>query len=177
MSITTIYPKQLHEIVQAGQDVELIDVRTPVEFREVHVSFARNVPLDQLDAAKLPAGRNGASYPLYFICQSGESRQAGVREISRGGLHERGQCRRGHAGLGPGGAAGCSGQEGDFARTAGAHRGRVASTDRCATGLFRSSLLDRSAGIRRGWSLVRWDHRHLRHGNVARADAVESGSQ
>jgi rhodanese-related sulfurtransferase len=71
MSITTIYPKQLLEIVQAGQDVELIDVRTPVEFREVHVSFARNVPLDQLDVAKLAGARNGASYPLYFICQSG----------------------------------------------------------------------------------------------------------
>jgi hypothetical protein len=31
MSITTISPKQLHDAVQAGQAVELIDVRTPVE--------------------------------------------------------------------------------------------------------------------------------------------------
>lgn len=71
MSIATISPKQLHDIVEAGQDVELIDVRTPMEFRVVHASFARNVPLDQLDAAKIAAGRNGASQPLYFICQSG----------------------------------------------------------------------------------------------------------
>jgi len=71
MSITTISPKQLHDIVRTGQEVELIDVRTPVEFREVHVDFARNVPLDQLDAAKVAAGRNGASQPLYVICRSG----------------------------------------------------------------------------------------------------------
>jgi rhodanese-related sulfurtransferase len=85
MSITTIYPKQLHEIVQAGQDVELIDVRTPVEFREVHVSFARNVPLDQLDVAKLAGARNGASYPLYFICQSGgRGKQACEKSLAAG---------------------------------------------------------------------------------------------
>jgi rhodanese-related sulfurtransferase len=48
MSITTITPQQLHDAVQAGESVELIDVRTPVEFREVHVSFAHNVPLDRL---------------------------------------------------------------------------------------------------------------------------------
>ncbi len=71
MSITTISPKQLHDIVQAGQVVELIDVRTPVEFREVHVNFARNVPLDQMDAAQLVASRKGTNQPLYVICRSG----------------------------------------------------------------------------------------------------------
>ena len=71
MSSTTISPKQLHDAVQAGQAVELIDVRTPIEFREVHVTFARNVPLDQLDSAQFAAGRNGTSQPLYVICRSG----------------------------------------------------------------------------------------------------------
>jgi rhodanese-related sulfurtransferase len=37
----------------------------------VHVEFARNVPLDQLDAANIAAGRNGSSSPLYVICRSG----------------------------------------------------------------------------------------------------------
>ena len=57
MNITTISPQQLHDTLQAGEPIELIDVRTPVEFREVHVSFARNVPLDRLDAAHIAAGR------------------------------------------------------------------------------------------------------------------------
>jgi rhodanese-related sulfurtransferase len=71
MSITTISPRQLYDIAQAGRSVELIDVRTPVEFREVHVSFARNVPLDQLDGATMAVGRSGAAEPLYVICQAG----------------------------------------------------------------------------------------------------------
>lgn len=71
MSVATINPQQLFQAIQNGQPVELIDVRTPVEFREVHVEFARNVPLDQLDAAKVADGRSGSSQPLYVICRSG----------------------------------------------------------------------------------------------------------
>lgn len=71
MNVATISPKQLHELVEAGAAVELIDVRTPVEFRQVRVTFARNLPLDRLDAARLAAERNGAEQPLYVICRSG----------------------------------------------------------------------------------------------------------
>lgn len=71
MKVTTMSPKQLNDLVQSGTSVELIDVRTPVEYREVHVDFARNVPLDQLDAAKFASGRNGSGQPLYVICRSG----------------------------------------------------------------------------------------------------------
>jgi len=70
MNVTTISPKTLHDLVHSGKSVELIDVRTPVEYREVHVDFARNVPLDQLDATKFASGRDG-SEPLYVICRSG----------------------------------------------------------------------------------------------------------
>ncbi|MBL8827261.1 MAG: rhodanese-like domain-containing protein [Planctomycetaceae bacterium] len=71
MSFTAISPKQLFDLKQANAGLELIDVRTPVEFREVHVTFARNVPLDRLDVAELTAGRDGSSQPLYVICRSG----------------------------------------------------------------------------------------------------------
>lgn len=70
MSITTITPQKLSELIHSGAAVELIDVRTPVEYREVHVSSARNVPLDQLNAAQFAAGRSAAE-PLYVICRSG----------------------------------------------------------------------------------------------------------
>ncbi len=85
MSITTVSPQQLHDSVRAGQVVELIDVRTPVEFREVHVSFARNVPLDQLDAVKIAAGRKGAGQPLYVICRSGSRGQQACEKLLAAG--------------------------------------------------------------------------------------------
>lgn len=69
MAVTTITPQQLFELKQSGAPVELIDVRTPLEYQEVHVAFARNIPLDQLDAANLAAGRDDSA--LYVICRSG----------------------------------------------------------------------------------------------------------
>lgn len=85
MSVNTISPQQLNELKSSGQDVELIDVRTPVEFREMHIEFARNVPLDRLDAAQLSAERNGSDQPLYVICRSGSrARQACERLLSSG---------------------------------------------------------------------------------------------
>lgn len=86
MSFTTISPKQLFELKQADAALELIDVRTPVEFREVHVTFARNVPLDRLDAAALTAGRDGASQPLYVICRSGGRGKQACEKLSAAGF-------------------------------------------------------------------------------------------
>jgi rhodanese-related sulfurtransferase len=72
MSFATISPKDLTQRYQSGQKCDLIDVRTPVEYRGVHVEFARNVPLDQIDAKAVMDKRNGsASEPLYLICQGG----------------------------------------------------------------------------------------------------------
>ncbi len=71
MTVRTISPKQLQDLVSAGNQVDLIDVRTPVEFREVHVRFAQNIPLHELTAEKVAASRKSAGEPLYVICRSG----------------------------------------------------------------------------------------------------------
>ena len=59
-------------LVSSGKRIELIDVRTPVEFREIHVEMARNEPLDRLDPKAIQIARNvSASELLYVICRSG----------------------------------------------------------------------------------------------------------
>ncbi len=77
MSVTTISPKGLAELCKAGK-IDLIDVRTPLEFREVHVEHARNIPLDRLDTAAVIQARDGRrDEPLYVLCRSGSrGRQA-----------------------------------------------------------------------------------------------------
>jgi rhodanese-related sulfurtransferase len=73
MSVETISPSRLEEIRKSGGRFDLIDVRTPVEFREIHAESARNVPLDQLDTQTMQRVRNGAAdEPLYLICRSGK---------------------------------------------------------------------------------------------------------
>lgn len=85
MTLTTISPQQLADLCKSGK-IDVIDVRTPVEFREVHVEFARNVPLDKLDPAAVMQDRNGSKdEPLYLICRSGSrGRQACEKFLAAG---------------------------------------------------------------------------------------------
>jgi rhodanese-related sulfurtransferase len=84
---TVITPEQLKQTCDRGESIELIDVRTPAEFREVHVSVARNIPLDRLDPAALRAelGAERAK-PLYLICRSGSRGQQACERLSAAGL-------------------------------------------------------------------------------------------
>lgn len=69
--VRTISVEQLAKL--CGDDcVELIDVRTPLEFQELRAKDARNLPLDTLDPHGVMKQRGGnADHPLYLICKSG----------------------------------------------------------------------------------------------------------
>lgn len=82
----TISPRELDAVRRRGGRVDLIDVRTPAEFREMHVDFARNVPLDRLDPAEFGVERNGADGPLYVICKSGSRSAKACERLSSAGL-------------------------------------------------------------------------------------------
>jgi len=86
MSVSTITPHQLAELCKGNSKLDLIDVRTPVEFREVHVEIAKNVPLDALDPAAVLQSRNGSKdEPLYLVCRSGSrGRQACEKFLAAG---------------------------------------------------------------------------------------------
>jgi len=84
---TTISPQELAGLRSAGRQLELLDVRTPVEFREIHVDFARNVPLDRLDAQAVRAERNGSGEPLYVICRSGSRGKQACDKLAAAGLN------------------------------------------------------------------------------------------
>ena len=76
----TASPSELSDALRSGEPT-LIDVRTPAEFREVHVRGACNVPLDRLqpDEYKSHEGQ------LYVICKSGSrGAKACERLISAG---------------------------------------------------------------------------------------------
>ncbi len=69
--ISSITPSRLSEILKE-QSIDIIDVRTPAEFREAHLAQARNIPIDTLDPKKLSIDENSSTKaPLYFICKAG----------------------------------------------------------------------------------------------------------
>ena len=88
MAITTISPQELAARQERGEVSDLIDVRTPVEFQEVHVAFARNMPLDRLAAEAVVAARNGAAHEsLYVICRSGSRGKQACEKLAASGLN------------------------------------------------------------------------------------------
>lgn len=82
MSVPTITPARLAELAQAGS-VTLIDVRTPAEFEEVHVAFARNVPLDQLDPKTVSSDPIAT---LYVVCQRGGRGEKACEKLCAAGF-------------------------------------------------------------------------------------------
>lgn len=85
MSIQSMGPDQLRERVASGQEIPLIDVRTPLEFREIHATCARNLPLDKLTPSEIANLRNEFNDTLYVICKSGgRSKQACEKMMAAG---------------------------------------------------------------------------------------------
>lgn len=84
--MTTITPRQLHERLQRGGKLHLLDVRTPAEHAEIHVPGVHLVPLDRLDAAQL-AGVNGFAkdQPIYIFCRSGGRANQAAVKLKKGG--------------------------------------------------------------------------------------------
>lgn len=84
----TMTPQELAKLVEEGRTPELLDVRTPAEFRELHLTFARNVPLDQLDPAAILRDRPRGAGPVYVICQSGSRGQMAAEAFAKAGYHD-----------------------------------------------------------------------------------------
>ena len=173
-TVSTINPKALSERKQRGESINLIDVRTPVEYREVHIEFARNVPLDQLNPTDVLAGHY-EDEPLYVICRSGKPGGEGVRCHRRGRVSQRRKCRGRYAGVGRSRLSGCPWQESDLAGASGPHRRGINRVDRCPAGVLCQHPVCLAIGLHRSRLDLRRHHRHLWHGHDARQDAVESG--
>ena len=87
MTMKSISASDLLAMRNEGKPIDVLDVRTPVEFREIHAEGARSVPLDRLDPKAVMAGRNGISdEPLYVICQSGNRAKQACERFDAAGF-------------------------------------------------------------------------------------------
>ncbi len=84
---STVSPQRLRELHETGTSIDVLDVRTPVEFRELHLEFARNLPLADLDPHKVMQARNGTQdEPLYVVCRSGSRGEQACQKFQRAGF-------------------------------------------------------------------------------------------
>jgi rhodanese-related sulfurtransferase len=87
MSISVISPAELTELFENGTKIDLIDVCTPVEYRDVHIGFARSIPLETLDPAGVMRSRSTSSdEPLYVICRSGNRGRKACEKFLKAGF-------------------------------------------------------------------------------------------
>jgi rhodanese-related sulfurtransferase len=83
----TISPTHLQQLLDSHAGLSLIDVRTPVEFAEVHVPLAKNVPLDQFDPKALAtSGQLSKDQPVYLLCRSGARATKAAEKLAQQGL-------------------------------------------------------------------------------------------
>ncbi|MFN9035920.1 MAG: rhodanese-like domain-containing protein, partial [Planctomyces sp.] len=84
MSVATITAKELHDAIKTGRKVQLIDVRTPAEFREIHAATAVNFPLEAFSPGDVLAQHPGPE-PLYVICRSGSRGRQACEKLQAAG--------------------------------------------------------------------------------------------
>ncbi len=63
--------------------LNLIDVRTPAEYRQVHAAQARSIPLDDLDPATISGTPDR---PVFLICKSGGRSAKAANHLESAGI-------------------------------------------------------------------------------------------
>lgn len=84
-----ITPPELHQRLKVDPHLNVIDVRTPVEFAEVHVPQARLYPLDSLDpGALLASGAIRKGQAVYVLCRSGQRAKLAAEKLAAAGFSD-----------------------------------------------------------------------------------------
>ena len=79
----SISPLELQKILIENPSATVLDVRTPVEFAEVHVPQARNIPLDDLKTGSLALAKD---QPVYLLCRSGQRATKAAEKLAKEGF-------------------------------------------------------------------------------------------
>ncbi|MCH7960139.1 MAG: rhodanese-like domain-containing protein [Candidatus Hydrogenedentes bacterium] len=87
MTTRFVTPRIVQSLAENGRCVQVIDVRTPAEYGEVHATMALNMPLDSLDPKRidemLEECENGMGY---LICKSGARAHQAARKLRKAGV-------------------------------------------------------------------------------------------
>ena len=83
---SSIDPVELKKLMDADFNGDFIDVRTPVEFDEVHAMLAQNRPMESIHATDLQGASQGdQAKPIYLICRSGNRSSKVCRQLREAG--------------------------------------------------------------------------------------------
>lgn len=84
-TVQSITPVVLHRLVQEGRAPRLLDVRTPGEFRTVHVPGSYNVPLNTLREHRAEL-LSHLDEEVVLVCRSGQRAREAEQALAQAGL-------------------------------------------------------------------------------------------
>ena len=84
-NLAPLAPVQLDAALRRGESPVLLDVRTPLEYQEVHLPGSRLIPLDELDAAAV-AREHGSASACVVICRSGNRAKKAAEKLAAAGM-------------------------------------------------------------------------------------------
>ncbi|NNJ91929.1 MAG: rhodanese-like domain-containing protein [Gammaproteobacteria bacterium] len=89
-NVSTVNPEFVHEKMQVGLPVHLVDVRSTKEFASEHAEGAKSVSMSELSANTLQnkfGAAIGSEEPLYLICTAGFRAQQAAEKLHDQGLN------------------------------------------------------------------------------------------
>lgn len=85
LKLMKLQTKQLQKALQSGKRVAIIDVRTPVEYEEMHIDGSLLMPLDHLDPAAVKSAVGDAE-ACVLVCRSGKRAGQALDKLRAAGL-------------------------------------------------------------------------------------------
>ena len=89
-TIPTIMPDELQRLKQSGENLRVIDVRSPSEYRSGHIQGAQSVPLEDVQTGRISALTSRLDrYPnetLYVTCHSGTRARQAAEQLAAYGI-------------------------------------------------------------------------------------------
>lgn len=84
-AISTIELGQLYRSGESG-NVNILDVRTPVEYQEKHIEGSTLAPLDSLNEKSIAELNKDNSEPIYIVCHSGNRAKNCIDKMHHSGF-------------------------------------------------------------------------------------------
>ncbi|MET0072510.1 MAG: rhodanese-like domain-containing protein [Candidatus Thiodiazotropha sp.] len=90
-NVSTVSPSKLHAMQSRGEKIDLLDVRTGMEYSSGHIPGAKLLTLDEIRDQSLierlgdPQARDHAA--IYVTCQSGFRARQAVERLHESGYH------------------------------------------------------------------------------------------
>ncbi|MES9863497.1 MAG: rhodanese-like domain-containing protein [Candidatus Thiodiazotropha sp. LLP2] len=84
-NVSTVSASELFAMQNQGKTIELLDVRTGVEYRSGHIPGAKLLTLDEILIQQLGNPKQRDHAPIYITCQSGFRAQQAVEKLYQHG--------------------------------------------------------------------------------------------